>query len=110
MFALVDLEVLDQLELSGLEWTVLHRIMRAVNPETNWANVQAVEIAAELHCTPPNVQRVMKDLRRRRIIETLKRGMHRVNPHIMFRGSNQDWDTATDRAPEPIWERESRAS
>lgn len=105
MYALVDLEVLAQLELSSAEYAVLTHLMRHVNPETNQARVGLDEIADECGMLRPSVSRVMKALRDRRVVYTLRQGVHRVNPHIMFRGSNQDWDIATDLEREPIWHR-----
>jgi len=102
---MVDLEVLDQLELSAAEFAVLTRVMRAVHPETNEAHVTLQEISHDVVMARPNVSRVMRDLRDRRVLYTEARGLHRVNPHIMFRGSNQDWDVATETAKEPIWRR-----
>jgi DNA-binding transcriptional ArsR family regulator len=105
VYAMVDLESLDQLELSAAEWRVLHRIMRAVNVETNEARVSIAELGRELDMAPSNVSRIMREFRDRRIVYTMRLGTHRVNPHIMFRGSNQDWDIATDTEPEPVWVR-----
>jgi predicted transcriptional regulator len=103
VFAMVDLESLDRLQLTGSEWRVLHRIMRAVNPETNEARVVLTEIADEMGVKNPSVYRTMRELRERRIVVTRRQGVHKVNPHIMYRGSNADWDIATEYEPEPIW-------
>ena len=105
VYAMVDLEVLDQLELSAAEFAVLTRVMRAVHPETNEAHVTVTDLAHDVGMLRPNASRVMSDLRDRRILYTEAQGVHRVNPHIMFRGSNQDWDVATETAKEPIWRR-----
>jgi DNA-binding transcriptional ArsR family regulator len=105
MYALMDLEALDELELTGSEWEVLHCIMRAVNPETNEANISISEIGDRVGVAPQNVSRSMKELRDRRIVFTLRLGTHRVNAHIMYRGSNADWDIATDTEHEPTWKR-----
>lgn len=105
MYALMDLEALDALELTALEWEVLTRIMRAVNPETNEANIRGVDIAADLGRGQPSIARAMGALRDRQIIFDIRPGVHRVNAHIMFRGSNLDWDAATDTEVEPVWTR-----
>lgn len=105
VFAMVDLEALDQLELTGFEWRVLHAVMRRVDVETNWSHFTVVGLARALGVASPSISRVLRELRGRRIVETLEPGIHRVNPHIAFRGSNQDWDTATDSHPEPLWRR-----
>lgn len=105
VYALTDLESLKRLQLSAQEWSVLHVVMAAVNPETNQAAIGVNQIAEELDILAPAVSRVMKTLRERRVIETLRQGVHRVNSHIMFRGSNQDWDDATDIEREPLWRR-----
>lgn len=106
MFALTDLESMDRLELTGAEWSVLHRIMRGVNTETNEARLSVQEIADDTGMARPNVSRIMKALRERAIIYTLRDGVHRVSTHLMFRGSVPDWDEATDVEPTPIWKRD----
>ncbi len=103
VFALMDLESLKRLELTAQEWDVLTALMAAVNPETNQAHIGVSALAADIGVHQPNVSRIMKSLRERRIIETLRQGVHRVNSHIMFRGSNQDWDEASTREKEPLW-------
>lgn len=105
MYALVDIEMQARLELTGQEWTVLHKIMAAVNGETNEAKITVGDIARELDVAQPTVSRVMKNLRDRRIIFSTNARTHRVNAHLMFRGSNQDWDIATDMEREPQWTR-----
>lgn len=110
MFALMDLESLDRLELTGQEWAVLHKIMRSVNVDTNEARIMVGEIADTLGIAQPSVSRVLRTLRDRRIIKTLRLGVHRVNPHVMFRGSAQDWDTVTENEREPVWHRPASGS
>lgn len=105
VYALMDLESLDRLELVRAEWEVLTRIMRSVNPETNVANVTQAEIAEDIGMARPNVSRIVKLLRDRRIIFDIGFASYRVNAHIMYRGSNQDWDIATDTEEEPEWNR-----
>lgn len=105
VFALMDLESLKRLELTSQEWEVLTGIMAAVNPETNQAHIGISVLSSDLGIHQPNVSRIMKSLRERRIIQTIRQGVHRVNSHIMYRGSNQDWDDATDREKEPLWRR-----
>lgn len=105
MYGLVDLEMQARLDLTGQEFRVLHTVMAAVNSETNEAAIGVKQIAETLMIPAPGVSRIMKTLRDRRIIFTLRQGVHRVNTHLMFRGSNQDWDIATDTEREPQWER-----
>lgn len=105
MFALMDLEALDQLELTGADWRVLRRVMRAVNPETNQARLSITEIGRDVEMARPNVSRIMHGLVDRRIVFMPRLGQWRVNAHIMYRGSNADWDIATDTEPEPLWSR-----
>ncbi len=105
VYALMDLESLDRLELVGAEWEVLSRIMRAVNPETNIATIQQKIIAEDLHMASSNVNRIIRALRERRVLFDVVGGAFRVNAHIMYRGSNQDWDMATDIEEEPEWTR-----
>lgn len=104
VYALLDLESIDRLKLRASEWSVLHRIMREVNPETNVARVTQTEIADDLGMHQSGVGRAMKELTDRRIVYTLGYAAYKVNSHIMFRGSNQDWDIATDTEEEPEWQ------
>lgn len=103
VFALVDLASLDRLELTGQEWSVLTRIMRGVNPETNEAALSIEQIADDLGIHQASVSRCFKVLRDRRIVMTLRRSVHRVNSNIMFRGSTQDWETVSAIEKEPLW-------
>lgn len=105
MYALMDLEALADLELTASEFAVLTKVMRYVNAETNEAAITLAEIAKQLDVAESSVARTMKSLRDRNIVVTRRQGIHRVNSHIMFRGSNQDWDIATDTEPEPVWSR-----
>lgn len=105
IFALVDLEAMNLLELTGREWSILHAIMRAMDPETNESRISLVEISESLGIAASAVSRAMNVLRARRIVFTLRRSVHRVNSHIAFRGSNQDWDMATDTERLPLWKR-----
>lgn len=105
MYALVDLEMQARLELTGQEWTILHHIMAAVNGESNEAKITVGDIARELDIVQPTVSRVIKHLRDRRVIFSIDARTHRVNTHLMFRGSNQDWDIATETEREPVWAR-----
>lgn len=105
MFALMDLDALKQLQLTGAEWSVLHCIMRATDPENNQAPITVQQIAADCEMAEPNVSRIMRELRGRRVVTTLRRGIQKVNPHIMHRGQIDDWNTATDHELEPIWSR-----
>jgi DNA-binding MarR family transcriptional regulator len=105
VFALVDLEALDRLQLGAAEWRVLHHVMRTVHPDTNDCAISGATIARDLQMHPSNVSRALQGLRSRGIILPVRHGHHRINSHIMYRGSNQDWDTATDGEREPIWRR-----
>jgi len=110
MFALMDVETFRRLDLTGQEWRVLHEIIANINADTNEARVSRAEIAERLDIAPPNVTRIMRNLRDRRIVKTLRNGVHRVNAHLVFRGSVPDWDTVTESEREPVWHRPGSAS
>lgn len=105
MYALMDLESLAQLQLRTSQWRVLTRLMRAVNPEDNQARISLTEIGEDIGMARSNVSRVMRELVDRQIVFMVRLGQWRVNAHIMYRGSNADWDIATDTDPEPTWGR-----
>ena len=104
MFALLDIESIDRLKLTALEWEVLHRIMRAVNGETNEAAITVGRIATDLDRPQPSVSRALTALRDRHIVYSGAPGTFRVNAWLSFRGSNDDWNIAMDNETEPIWE------
>jgi hypothetical protein len=105
VFAMIDLEAMERLDLTGLEFKVLARIARAANAETNEAWITQEQIAHALGSVQPSVARAIRTLKERRIIFPLARRGYRVNPHILFRGAVPDWNDATDMEKEPIWTR-----
>lgn len=105
VFAMVDVQALKMLQLTGVEWAVLHHVMAVVDMNSNEAAISVDELASQLGKDRSNVSRALRDMRERGIIVTRRRGVHKVNSHIMFRGSNQDWDIATETEKEPVWER-----
>ncbi len=104
VYALLEIENIGRLRnLRASEWAILHTIMGAVNAETNEAAITQKMIADTLGVFQPSVARGMKVLMDRRIVHYVRHGVYRVNAHIMFRGSNQDWDIATETEEEPEW-------
>ena len=104
VYGLTDLESIARLRLHAAEWTVLNRIMAGLNGETNESSVTHALLADECGMARPNISRIMKTLTERRIIIPVRYGVYRVNPWIVYRGSNDDWTIATEPEEEPVWQ------
>jgi DNA-binding FadR family transcriptional regulator len=63
------------------------------------------QLAEELGVTRPFVSRILKTLRDRRIIETVRLGQHKVNPWIVWNGVMDDWVDDSEGYQEPIYSR-----
>lgn len=105
VFALIDVNATAKLDLTPSQWRVLMQLIKAINKETGESRISTAEIARELGMASANVSRTLSELRARSIVQTERAGLHHVNPHIAFRGSADEWDDATDAAPEPEWSR-----
>lgn len=105
MFGMTDLNVMSHLDLTPLGWRILWVIQAETNMERGYARLTGGDIAATLHSHQPTVAKVMTELIERKVIFKLGNGRYRVNHHIMWRGSLNDWDDATDIEPKPILER-----
>lgn len=105
IFALADMGALSRLEMTGREWDLFFAMAHALNAETNEARITIAEMAEHTGMQPSNAAKVIGTLRDRRIIITLRRGVHRINAHLLFRGSNIDWDAVAATEREPLWRR-----
>lgn len=104
--ALLDLNNMARLELSGLEHRILIAIMSAV-PEKGGtvAFITGTEIAEKVGSTQPAVSRALRSLRERRVIlkPDARVGRYQVNAHLMYNGDFESWAAEADVTPEPIW-------
>lgn len=104
--ALLDLNNMARLELSGLEYRILIAIAAAV-PEKGGtgAFITGTEIAEKVSSTQPAVSRALKSLRERRVIfkPDGRIGRYQVNAWLMFNGDFDSWAAETENTPEPIW-------
>lgn len=104
--SMVDVGVLGRLELSTLEYRVLFALLAGV-PEKGGieSRVSNAELAETLGVAAPSVSRTMKALRDRRLVHTVRPGLHEVNPWIAYNGDFDAWGADTEKWPEPIWVR-----
>jgi len=103
----VDIGVITRLELSGLEHRVLWMIAKHIPERAGTeARVSLAEIADETGISPPNVSTIVKRLRERRILHTERRGVHHINPWILYSGDYDSWNTEAEKWQEPIWHRD----
>lgn len=102
--SLMDIGVMTRLDLTGAEYRVLFCLLRHV-PEKGGVEAHAsiAEIADELTMKAPSVSRVLRDLRDRHIVRTIRQGKHEINPWLAYSGDFDSWNAETDGWPEPIW-------
>lgn len=106
MFGLADLERIADLELTQQEQRVFWTIARALTKDSgSIARIAPGEIAERTGMHKSNVSAALASLRRRNIISRERNGVWIVSPWIMYAGSAEDWETATEEAPEPEWSR-----
>jgi len=108
---MVDNDVMQRLEMTGSEYRVLWAIASHV-PKSggSTAYVQVSELAEELGIQQSFVSRILRVLRDRRIITTVRTGQHKINPWIMWNGMMDDWVDESEGYPEPIYSRGVNAS
>jgi DNA-binding transcriptional ArsR family regulator len=63
------------------------------------------EIAADVGVLAPSVSRVVKDLRGRNLVRTIRQGKHEINPWIAYNGDFDSWNSEAEDWPEPTWVR-----
>lgn len=105
MFAMVDLEGIERLELRASEWTLLYAVLARVNPETGLASVSPADIADTHDLHRSAVSRGLHDLVKRRVLIRVRQGLYRVNAWVGFRGYIDDWYEACENEVEPIWKK-----
>lgn len=104
--SLVDVGILTRLELSGLESRVLWMIARHI-PEKggNEARVALAEVADKTGIHPSDVSKIVRTLRARHLLRTVRRGVHEVSPWLLWSGDFDSWNAEADKWPEPTWVR-----
>jgi hypothetical protein len=104
--SMVDVGVMRRLELIGGESRVLYALMAHV-PEKGGAEAFATlqQIADELEVSGPYVAQIMKTLRARRIVRTVRQGVHHINTWLAYNGDFDSWNTEAENEPEPVWQR-----
>lgn len=106
VYGLIDLEAMARLEMTAAEYQLLFQIASHVNLETGEARVTVREIARRLGRASSNVSNTLAALRERRIVTSPRPRVHVVNPHLLYRGSNKEWDIAMESVVgEPRWRR-----
>ena len=105
---LIDLDAMNRLELSALEYKVLFAVMSAV-PKTGGsvAFITVEEVARIVGSSRPSVNRTLSLLKERRIImrDRGSSGRLRVSPWLMFNGDFSSWNVETESEEEPVWVR-----
>lgn len=104
--SMMNIDTMKRLQLSNQEYRVLFALLGAVPEKSGTiAYCTLAEIAHETGIHPSNLTKVMKGLRERNIVKTVRRGKHHINSHIAYSGSFDQWGTEDTSEPEPIWHR-----
>jgi len=104
--SMVNIDTMMRLDLTNQEYRVLWCLLRHVPERSGTISfVQVNQIAKETGIHPANVSKVMKGLRDRRIVRTVRQGQHHVNAWIAYSGDFTSWSVEEDVEPEPIWSR-----
>lgn len=104
--SMVDVSVMDRLEMSVSEARVFWKIMTHIPPRSGTVAYCSVkQLAEETGMHRVDVSKVLRALRDRRIVRTLRAGQHHVNTHIAFSGSFDDWNATDGTEAEPLWHR-----
>lgn len=108
---LTDIDLMAKLDLTGNEWRVLHGLMAFVQEKGGVeARVSVKELAERIDMEPANVSRIFTLLRDRRVIRTLRVGVHEINPWLAYNGDFDSWNAETDKWAEPIWVRNTNST
>lgn len=106
VFALVDMSRLTDLELTQHESKVFWAIADSLTKDSgSIARIGTGEIAERVSLAYSNVGAALTSLKRRRIIRRERVGVWAINPWLIYAGSAEDWETATEAAPQPEWTR-----
>lgn len=106
MFTLVDPVRMHQLELTQHEARVLWAVAGALTKDSgSIARIGTGEIAEAADMLYSNVGAALGSLKKRRILRRERIGVWWINPWLMFAGTADDWEDATDAAEQPEWSR-----
>lgn len=95
---------IGRLHLTGFEFRVLLQFIAHMDTDSSDVRTRISDLAADLDAKAPNVSRAVATLRDRRIVFRESASRWRVNKHIAYRGSADDWGQKYYTDPEPIWE------
>lgn len=105
-FAMVDQMSVADLELSHLEHRVVSMLLSVADPaDAGRSSITVTRIALLLEIAQPNVSRVLRDLRLRRVVFKEGPALWRVTPWYAWVGNWKDWDKTAREFPEPEWKR-----
>lgn len=103
---MVDTDVMTHLEMTATESRVLWGLIAHIpKGGGHTAYVQVSELAKELGMAQPNVSKVLKALRSRNIVKSVRTGQHQVNPWIAWKGEMVDWVAESEDWDEPTYVR-----
>jgi hypothetical protein len=106
VFLLTDHPRMHQLNLTGQQWRVFWATVGVMHKDSgSIARISTGEIAKIAEMSSSQASTVLSSLVARRIIDRTGPGVWAVNPWLVYAGSAEDWEAATDAHPEPEWNR-----
>jgi len=104
--SMINVDAMTRLELTTREARVFWNLVSHVPSRSgSVAFVLIGQIADETGIHRVAVSQIMRDLRDRRIVTTLRLGQHQINANIVYNGSFDDWNDADVLELDPIWRR-----
>ena len=106
VFLLTDHPRMHQLDLTGQQWRAFWAVVSVMHKDSGTlARVNTGEVAETAEMSTSQASSVLTSLVSRRVLIRAGLGVWKVNPWLVYAGSAEDWETATDETPEPQWER-----
>lgn len=102
----ISMDAMPRLIMAKGEWTLFWTLVSYVDMERGEARVSTKELAEKVGRFPQDVSRSLSRMVKRNIILRERQGVWRVNPHLLARGTIEQWEVDMRDAPEIDWDGE----
>lgn len=99
----ISLEAMPRLRMAKGEWTLFWTLVSYLDMERGQARVSTKELAEVIDRAPQDTSRALSNLRRRNIVIREAQGVWRINPHLLTRGTIEQWEIEMRDAPDIDW-------
>lgn len=102
----ISMDAMPRLNMAKGEWTLFWTLVSYLDLERGEARVSTKELAEKVDRFPQDVSRSLTRLRKRNILIRERQGVWRVNPHLLARGTVEQWEVDMRTAPTIDWDGE----